>query len=153
MDSTNTLDDKVEIISLLCSDPMTKILCEYINNKYKNHSIIKSYCESQMTICVYVDNKRAGGYYPYFEIWNDTSEQNNGNAIACRIISITKYSDNVTYNIETCIHTKIDYAYETKHILKFNTGRKANEFIETDDNNEFYNFIEKFDTVTLTLRD
>ena len=152
MDTTNTLDDKVKIISLLCSDPMTKILCKYINNKYKNHSIIKSYCDNKTLLFIYVDNKQACGYYPYFEIWNDTSEQNNGNAFSCTIISITKNSNNVTYNIETCIHKEED-TYETEHILKFNTGRKANEFIETDDNNEFYNFIEKFDTVSLVLRD
>jgi hypothetical protein len=152
MDTINTLDEHIQVISLLCLDPMTKILCEYIENKYKNHSIIKSIsCNSKTLLSIYVDNKRGRGLYPYFEIWNDTSKQTDGNAISCQITSITKSCDCVIYNIVTNIFK--DETYETEHVLKFDTGKKANEFTETDENNEFYNFIEKIDTVSLVLRD
>jgi hypothetical protein len=144
------LYDKVSRISSLCFNPMVKKLCNYMNSKYKEHLTIKAFCDAKSLLSVVIDDKTKGGFFPYFEIWNDTSKNEGGNAITCYITSVTQFNYSVSFDIETSVLK--DETFETTHELVFETGDKGNEFNDTDGNNEFYNFLEKFDTVNEVLR-
>jgi hypothetical protein len=150
---TRSLDDIVDEISLMCIDPLVSKLCKYIETKYKDNEIIKPFC-GEKNLLIYKDNegKKIVRLEPHFEIWNDSSEKEGGNAITSTIEYIIKNHNTITFSLKTRV-LKEENSYETIYELTFNTGNKGMDFNETDGNIDFYNFIEKFDTVNHTMRD
>lgn len=143
----NSIKQKSKLKSLLCDDPETIKLCEYLNNKYNNNSI-KAYCLNSALISVYFKNESTSAQMPIFEIWNNTNYNENNDAITSTITKIIKECNKVTFEIESYVETeKEEDSYKIKHVLTFKTGHKADEFNETEINKEYYDFIEKFNTV------
>ena len=144
---------QVTEVSLICLDPMISKFCDYIETKYKDHAILKVYCFAQQGIEMKrLNDENFSRTVTYFEIWNDTSEQPGGNDISIVVTEIIKLHNRITFTLETSVVKEID-SYETIFKLTFYTGNEGTEFNDTDDNKEFYKFIEKFDTVNHIMRD
>ena len=151
--SVRKIEDIVDKISLISMDPLVSKLCQYIETKYKDNDMINAYCSNNNILrCKNNEGKTITRLEAYFEIWNNTSRKDGGNAMSSIIKYIIKSHEHVTFSLETSVLKK-DGSYETMFELTFDTGDKGTDFNETYGNIDFYNFIEKFDTVNHTMRD
>ena len=142
MAQTEFLYNQASVISFLCEHKTIKQVCEFIENKYKNDKSIRMYVD---------DNKEVSGYVPYFEIWNKTSEQKGGSAITCNFKSVKKYYNKLIFKLFTN-ELEDGGNFGAIHCLEITTGKKNNEFNDTDTNSEFYNIIFKSDCVKHVLK-
>jgi len=146
-------------IDELCNDPNIQNFLNFMENKYSKSTTINCYVTKYVLMSYkrLPDNMKFSCFRPHIEIWNKSSDENNGNLITINFNGYCIKGDTIVFNINTVILR--DDA--TKHIerefdVKFHDSEISIEYIvpsckhtHIHEKQEFFNYIENIDTIVI----